>query len=159
RAFLGHDWFKPRGYRHFDVPVGLSFVASASSPAFVAKHSWLPLIHYVKRVKRYKAKDGKTVYKDRDIMFASHRDACILAKYAHEVGNLLDRHYRLSKLSDHVIAYRRLGQANYDFAARAYRFAKEHQPCVILCFDITGFFDHLDHGILKDRLKRLLGVK
>jgi hypothetical protein len=31
-------------------------------------------------------------------------------------------------------------------------------PCVVLCFDITGFFDHLQHGILKDRLKRLLGV-
>jgi hypothetical protein len=32
-------------------------------------------------------------------------------------------------------------------------------PCTILCFDITGFFDHLDHRILKERLKRILGAK
>lgn len=79
---LGNDWFKPRGYRHFDAPVGASYADMVCDPTFVAKHSWLPLIHYVKRIKRYKAKDGKTAYKDRDIMFASHRDACILAKYA-----------------------------------------------------------------------------
>lgn len=156
---MGHEWFKRRGYRHFDAPVGLSFAALAENPAFVVKHSWLPLIHYVKRIKRYKKDDGKTVYKDRDIMFASHRDACILAKYAYEAGKLLDQHYEKTKLGDHVIAYRKLGLANYDFSAKAYRFAQDHQPCVVLCFDITGFFDNLDHAVLKDRLKRLLGVK
>lgn len=156
---MGHEWFKKRGYRHFDVSVGRSFVALACDPALVAKHSWLPLIHYVKRVKRYKPKDEKTVYKDRDIMFASHRDACILTKYAYEIGKLLDRHYEQAKLDDHVIAYRKLGQANYHFSAKAYRFVQDHKPCIVLCFDITGFFDNLDHAILKNRLKRLLGVK
>lgn len=29
---------------------------------------------------------------------------------------------------------------------------------MVLCFDITGFFDNLDHAILKRRLKELLGV-
>lgn len=156
--YLGHEWFKTRGYRHFDAPVGPSYAAKVDSSKFVAKHSWLPLIHYVKRVKRYKAKDGKTVYKDRDIMFASHRDACILAKYAFDLSVLLDQHYIKSALSNHVIAYRKLGRGNYDFSADAYRFAQKHEPCVVLCFDITGFFDNLDHTILKNRLKRLLGV-
>jgi hypothetical protein len=155
---LGHNWFKTRGYRHFDAPVGPSYAATVGDPKFVAKHSWLPLIHYVKRVKRYKKKDGKTVYKDRDIMFASHRDACILAKYAFEIGGILDRHYEKSGLSRHVIAYRKLGRANYDFSADAFRFAQKHEPCVVLCFDITGFFDNLNHSILKNRLKHLLGV-
>ncbi|MFV0799298.1 reverse transcriptase domain-containing protein [Brucella sp. MAB-22] len=155
---MGHEWFKTRGYRHFDAPVGPSYAAKVDSSKFVAKHSWLPLIHYVKRVKRYKAKDGKTVYKDRDIMFASHRDACILAKYAFDLSVLLDQHYIKSALSNHVIAYRKLGRGNYDFSADAYRFAQKHEPCVVLCFDITGFFDNLDHTILKNRLKRLLGV-
>lgn len=90
-------------------------------------------------------------------MFASHRDASILTKYAYEVCNLLDRHYEQKRLDDHVIAYRKLGQANYDFSAKAYRFVQDHKPCVVLCFDITGFFDNLDHAILKNRLKRLLG--
>lgn len=155
---LGYDWFRPRGYRHFDAPVGVSYVDAVCDPKFVAKHSWLPLIHYVKRVKRYKGGDGKTIYKDRDIMFASHRDACILSKYASDVVTLLDRHYEQFGLSDHVIAYRKLGRGNYNFSADAYRFAQDHQPCVVLCFDITGFFDNLNHAILKGRLKRLLAV-
>ncbi|WP_336800102.1 reverse transcriptase domain-containing protein [Kaistia sp. MMO-174] len=155
---MRHDWFKTRGYRHFDAPVSISYTQKASDPAFVAKHSWLPLIHYTKRIKRYKSKDGKTVYKDRPIMFASHRDSCILAKYAFDIGTFLDECYRKIGLSDHVIAYRRLGRANYNFASDAYRYAEAHQPCVVLCFDITGFFDNLDHAILKNRLKGLLGV-
>jgi len=57
--------------------------------AFVAKHAWLPLIHYIKRTKRYKASKGKTVFKDRPIMYASHRDACILSKYAWELTTAL----------------------------------------------------------------------
>lgn len=124
----------------------------------MAKHSWLPLIHYTKRVKRYKPNNGKTEYKDRPIMFASHRDACILSKYAADINENLDEHYKSMGLHDSVIAYRRLGRANYDFSADAFRFAMGCDRCVILCFDITGFFDNLDHTILKDRLKRLLGV-
>jgi RNA-directed DNA polymerase len=164
---LSYPWFKKRGYRHFDAAVGETYAHKICDPTVVAKHSWLPLIHYVKTVKRYKPKtasDGKTrlkgetVTKPRDIMFASHRDSCILAKYAFELGELLDKHYVQTGLDKTVIAYRKLGRANYHFSADAYRYAKDHMPCVVLCFDITGFFDNLDHKILKDRLKRLLGV-
>ncbi len=155
---MKHKWFRPRGYKHFDAPVGEAFAENACDPNFVERHAWSPLIHYVKRVKRYKPTSGKTKYKDRPIMFASHRDACILAKYAADIGDRLDTHYRSNGLHRNVIAYRRLGRANYHFSADAYRFAKERGECVILCFDITGFFDNLDHAILKDRLTRLLGV-
>ena len=164
---MQHTWFRPRGYKHFDAPVGEAFAKNACDPNFVERHVWSPLIHYVKRVKRYKPKrsdDGKTrligetVFKSRDIMFASHRDACILAKYAWDISEKLDAHYKSSGLHRNVIAYRRLGRANYHFSADAYRFAKERGECVILCFDITGFFDKINHAILKDRLKRLLGV-
>jgi hypothetical protein len=163
---MNPEWFKRRGYKHFDVPVGIAFAKKACDPLFVAKHSWLPLIHYIKRVKRYKtdkggkkkAKPGKTVFKDRPIMYASHRDACILAKYAFELSALLNKHYVAAGLASNVIAYRKLGKSNADFAAEVYQFVKDNAPCVVLCFDITGFFDHLDHAILKDRLKRILGV-
>ncbi len=155
---MKHEWFRPRGYKHFDAPVGEAFAEKACDPAFVASHAWSPLIHYVKRVKRYKPKAGRTEYKNRPIMFASHRDACILAKYAADLSRLLDAHYKESGLDRHVIAYRKLGRANYHFSADAQRFAKKQGECAILCFDITGFFDNLDHAILKNRLKRVLGV-
>ena len=91
-------------------------------------------------------------------MYASHRDACILSKFASDLTRRLDDFYEREGLGTNVIGYRRLGKSNYDFSADAYRFAKAHSPCVVLCFDITGFFDHLDHRLLKARLKRLLGV-
>jgi RNA-directed DNA polymerase len=87
------DWFRPRSYRHLDAPVGSSFATKVLNPTFVAQHPWSPLISYVKRQKRYKPKDRKTVFKDRPIMFASHRDACILSRYATEVSDRLDEAY------------------------------------------------------------------
>ncbi len=151
-------WFSKRGYKHFDAPVGEAFAQKLEAGASIATHSWSPLIHYVKRVKRYRPRDGQTVFKDRPIMYASHRDACILSKFAFDITRKLDDFYEREGLTTHVIGYRRLGKSNYDFSADAYRFAKANSPCVILCFDITGFFDHLDHRLLKERLKRLLGV-
>ncbi|MGY0571494.1 reverse transcriptase domain-containing protein [Bradyrhizobium sp. RDM12] len=152
------DWFRPRGYRHFDAQVGASFAERISQPEAVERHSWLPLIHYEKRTKRYKPKDGKTAFKLRPIMYASHRDACILSKYAWDLSRRLDEHYEKSKLGRHVIAYRKLGKSNYHFSADALQFARSSSKCVVLCYDVGGFFDHLDHRILKDRLKRILQV-
>jgi RNA-directed DNA polymerase len=151
-------WFRSSGYKHLDVPIGKSFADATQNPSFVAAHSWLPLIKYTKRVKRYKPKAGKTVFKERQIMYASHRDACILRRFASRLTQLLDDYYVANGLDTVVIAYRKLGKANYDFSADAFRFVKKAMPCIVLCFDIEGFFDHLDHGILKDRLKRILKV-
>lgn len=156
---MAFEWFRPRGYRHFDAPVGIKYAEGVCNPLFVKAHSWLPLIHYVKSEKRYKAKENKTIYKHRDIMYSSHRDACILSKYASEINSALDVVYDELGLTTNVIAYRRLGRSNYNFSADAYRFAVSNKPCVVLCFDVTGFFDSLDHAILKTRLKDILDVK
>jgi RNA-directed DNA polymerase len=152
-------WFRSGGYKHLDVPIGGEFAEKTAHPDFVAAHSWLPLLKYIKRTKRYKPKSGKTLFKERPIMYASHRDACIFKRYALRLSELLDKHYVTNDLDSTVIAYRKLGKANYDFSADAFRFAKKMMPCTVLCFDITGFFDNLDHRILKGRLKRILDVK
>lgn len=114
------DWFKSRGYRHFDLPVGEKFAGKVMDPGFVLKHSFLPLLHYTKSEKRYKKcpKTGtRTITsKDRPIKYASHRDACILSFYAREMNKLLDAHYDAAGLSDSVLAYRALGRGNYDFS-------------------------------------------
>ena len=151
-------WFVKRGYKHFDARVGEAFAQQLEAGESIHAHSWSPLISYVKRVKRYKPVDGRTVYKERPIMYASHRDACILSKFSSDLARILDDFYEREGLATNVIGYRRLGKSNYDFSSDAYRFATNHSPCVILCFDVTGFFDHLDHRLLKERLKRLLGV-
>lgn len=152
-------WFNKRGYKHLDVPTEEEFALRIDDDSYPVKsHAWSPLLRYIKRVKRYKPMAAQTIYKERDIMYASHRDACILSKYAANLTSILDDLYEAEGLAGSVIGYRRLGKSNYDFSADAYRFAKEHGPCVVLCFDVTGFFDNLDHYLLKKRLKALLNV-
>lgn len=158
------EWFKRRPYRHFDKPVCETFAKRAMDPSFVGGPNYQPdpLLHYLKQEKRYKhcSKAGRRVLKtkDRPIKYASHRDACVLSKYSHDLAQRLDAHYESAALSDKVIAYRALGKGNYHFAAEALAFAKANGPVTILAFDVTGFFDNLDHRLLKARLKRILDV-
>ena len=156
------SWLKPRRYRHFDLPVNEAFAHTAMSPARVSRHAFSPLIHYTKTETRYK-KCHKTgaryiIQKERPIKYASHRDSCILSYYAYQINQIIDFKYEKMGISDSVIAYRALARGNYDFAAEAMAYAVNEAPVVILAFDITNFFDHLDHGLLKRRLKFLLGV-
>jgi RNA-directed DNA polymerase len=154
------SWFKPRHYKHFDVPIGSDW-ATALTPEHVSAHSWSPLLHWIKETPRYRLNDQGVMelkVKPRDIMHASHRDACILAKYSHELTSRLDTWYGANGLDDAVIAYRSLGQSNYHFAAAAQAYVREHQSVEAMCFDVTGFFDNIDHKRLKRRLKWLLGV-
>lgn len=156
-SILKPNWFKERKYKHFDVPVCLAFAARIT-PSFVISHPFSPFIYYVKEEKRYKKKENKTIIKQRPIMYASHRDACILSYYANDLGERLNNFYEEQGIGDNVIAYRALKKGNYDFAAEAYDFAKKNSPVTILAFDVTGFFDNLDHALLKERLKRILKV-
>ena len=155
-------WFKRRNYRHFDLPVNETFAKKVTSPEFVSRHSFSPLLHYAKIERRYKrcANTGTRTIKEkkRPIKYASHRDSCILSYYAHLLNETLDAYYEESAIGDSVIAYRSLGKANYNFAAEALSFAKSNSPVTILAFDVTGFFDNLDHDLLKQRFKAILGV-
>ena len=151
------SWFKPRKYRHFDVPIGSEW-ATALTPDQVVAHPWSPLLHWVKETPRYRPLDGKTVVKERDIMHASHRDACILSKYSHELTGRLDAWYAANELHEAVIAYRSLRKSNYHFASTAQAYVRDHDSVEAMCFDVTGFFDNIDHKRLKQRLKWLLAV-
>ncbi len=152
------SWFKRRTYRHLDVPVGLGFAKELDAAADAGAHSFLPLIRYERFTKRYRPKKNKTEEKPRTIMYPSHRDGCVLARYAHDLGQILEAKYYTGPLSACVIAYRKLGKANYDFAREVIDAAKAMAPCTVLCFDVTKFFDTLDHALLKRRLKEALGV-
>ena len=156
------EWFKRRNYRHFDLPVNEAFAQQATRPEFVSRHSFSPLIHYTKIEKRYKkcAKTGvRTIEeKTRPIKYASHRDASILSYYAYRLNKLLGNYYDVNGITESVIAYRSLGKANYDFAAEVLSFAKTHSPVTILAFDVSGFFDNLNHDLLKQRFSTILEV-
>lgn len=76
--------------------------------------------------------------------------------YSHQLGSALERFYEQNDLSSNVIAYRKLKKANYHFAAEAWLFAQKNMPVCIQAFDISNFFDTLDHAILKEHIKDVL---
>jgi hypothetical protein len=147
------------------VPVGVSFAENVANAGFASQHSFSPHISYFKEEKRYRLTDPKKPHlgrkiklKKREIMYASHRDACILGCYSAQLGQHLEKRYTALGLSENIIAYRALGKANYHFSAEALRYAQSNAPCMVLAYDVSGFFDNLDHSILKRRLKDTLGV-
>lgn len=159
---MAPEWFKKRSYRHFDDPVKESPIDLLVEPSNVAQHAFLPLIRYTKSERRYKLDSmtrlRKIKSKDRPICYASHKDACIYTYYAFQLNEMLEKKYRREETSDHALAYRKGLGANYNFASDAYVFACDNSPVTIMAFDVEGFFDNLDHSILKSRLKSTLGV-
>lgn len=151
------DWFRPRSYKHFDLPVSDEFKTKVvTDPNFVSQHAFSPLIHNDMNTRRYNPEIKKTRLKKRPIKYDSHRDSCIYSYYSYQLTTILDDYYRDNGLNDNVIAYRKLGKSNADFANEVFVHANRNSPVCILAFDVEGFFDNLDHKQLKCRIKRVL---
>lgn len=155
------SWFKTRNYQHLDNPVGVSFAEQVTTSRFASRHSFSPFIRFWKTTKRYKkvpeTNDRRISCKKRPIMYASHRDSCVFRYFAYRWNQKLESYYQQSHFNSCVIGYRKLGKANYDFAAEAYDFAAETRGSIILTFDFSDFFGSLDHAHLKQKLKQVLG--
>ncbi len=61
-------------------------------------------------------------------------------------------------LDDSILAFRKLNKSNIDFARIAFDSIQKRSNCTVLGLDISKFFDHIDHKILKDMWCKVLGV-
>ena len=147
-----NQWFRSRGYLHFDAPIKLSKASKiVSSPENVSKHAFLPLISYsIESFKVHPNADGKIVKKpkSRPVSYASHIDSHIYSYYAEKLSQPYERDLASLSLNDSVLAFRALSKSNIDFANDAFEKIKEHGNCTAIAMDISGFFDNLDHDIL-----------
>ncbi|REL37899.1 hypothetical protein DYD21_08960 [Rhodohalobacter sp. SW132] len=148
-----------RRYLHFDRKINFNSFANSlkkflSDPDKVSSKSFYPFIKQVIQTPRYKVinrqnNEREMDAKEREIYYASHFDSLVYSYYS----ILLDRKYEEliseQNISDSVTAYRKLGKNNVDFAKEAFDYIKNKGECVAIAFDITGFFDNLDHKILK----------
>jgi RNA-directed DNA polymerase len=159
-----------KGYLHFDrriwLPDHLDSIRSlVSNPDRVAKNPYYPFVRWVMKTPRYKKvkdKEGneirKLTLKERPIAFASHRDSLIYAFYAHALTEEYEHYIKAQGFAESVLAYRSdLGLSNVDFAREVFRHIQERGPCSAIALDVTGFFDNLDHGILKDHWCQMIG--
>lgn len=155
-----NQWFRSRGYLHFDSPVKLRKACQiVKSPLNVAQHAFFPLIKYnIQSLKISIDIDGNVQkkIKTRPISYASHIDSHIYSYYAGLLSDLYEKALSESQLEESVLAFRSLGKSNIDFANIAFEKIKAHGDCTAIAMDISGFFDNLNHEILKSMWCKLL---
>ncbi len=168
------DWFRRRNYPHFDREVSPSTARRiVHSPERVAHHAFFPLIKRENRSRHYKRNSdgdglakakGKVTVKRRPICYAAHLDAHIYSYYAQYLRIKYEEALSEKGLTDYPLAYRKIkdkdgnGKCNIHFARDVFKFIQSRNVCIALALDISGFFDNLNHELLKDQWARVLGT-
>lgn len=165
---LDSNKYKTKTYLHFDHRVKIENAENyVTNPKRIARHSFLPFIHYVDSFEKYIGennleKNSRPIKeKKRKIMYAGHWDNFIYKFYADELLNPKYNNYCFNmNIDDCVTAYRnnKKGQSNIDFAAEVINSIVQFEEAYILVGDFTHFFDSLQHSLLKQRLASVLDV-
>ncbi|GAB2319493.1 reverse transcriptase/maturase family protein [Alkalibacterium sp. s-m-22] len=154
-----------KGYFHFDYPEHISKVESyVKNPNKIALHSFFPLIGYKQEREKYTVNiseytDGRP-YKpaSRPIKYAGHLDGYIYKYYANQLNCFYNEWASENGIDDSSIAYRgnKNGKSNIDFAAEVINYIAKQEEAYILVGDFKGYFDSLNHHLLKKRIKEVL---
>lgn len=155
------DWYRRRGYLHFDTPIGREAAnALVSNPERVKTHSFYPLINFqitTNKVKWDKSKSKLVATpKNRSIRYAAHLDSHIYSYYCEKLSELYERYLKDCSYESSVLAFRKLNKSNIDFAADAFSEIKAMGNVDAIALDISDFFGSLDHGILKKSWAKIL---
>ncbi len=159
RSNQSEKWLKVRGYLHFD---------NKESPAFARKyvqerkkieiHSFLPFLAYKKITPRYRSKDRMTEPKKRLILYAGHLDSHIYAWYSYQLSQHYEQMLQGQIFDECVLAYRNLGKCNIHFSKEVFDEICQRAPCTALAFDISSFFDNIEHKRLKHAWCDVIGA-
>lgn len=153
---------RKRKYPHFDPHISFQKQKSFFKNYFsvsknVAKHAFYPFINFVIETPRYKktGKDskGKAIrelqMKPRPIAYASHFDAYIYSWFSTLLTSKYEKKLAGWDIENEVLAYLEKDLSNIEFAHEVFENIKERGECVAFAFDISSFFDGLDHEHLK----------
>lgn len=156
---------RKRNYLHFDRKIsfvkvkGILFEKLRYGQNIVSR-SFYPFISVKIKTPRYKYNSdlNKRVLttKDRNIFFAAHFDSLIYSLYSTILTYHYERYISKKDFSNSIIAYRSLKKCNIDFAKEVFDFVKHKGNCVVLAFDISKFFDNLDHKILLGKWLKII---
>lgn len=148
-----------RKYLHFDQKTSISNAKRfITNPTEIARHYFYPFIKNDIETKRFK-KDKKTgerkfETKVRPIMYASHVDSLIYSFYNVQLNSKYEEKLLGTLYQSSVLAYRKLGKSNIEFAFEVFQEIKQMGECVVLAFDVSKFFDTLGTWLVfSNRLK------
>ena len=153
---------KERKYKHFDLPLDVAEreqvidFSKAGEP-----HRFLPLLGFTDEARRY-VRNASGVHeikiKERPIRFAGHADAAFLQAYAGHLNGFYEQALVQDGTAGSVLAYRKGGGTNIHHAKALFDEIRSRGDCTVFAMDISGFFDCLDHLMLRDEVGGLLGV-
>lgn len=157
------DWFRQRNRVHFDRPLSRADATRLVSVQIaVSKHSFLPLISFKKKERRYRRQKGveKPVVstKIRELAYPSNRDGYVFSFYAERLNALYEAELAARGLTNSVIGYRK-GSSNIIRALEAFTEIQTRGNCAAISLDIKGFFDNISHDVLKRCWSFLLGAE
>lgn len=160
--FIEPTLSKERRYQHFDLPLPeVDRKLSIDFSDEIKPHRFLPLLGFTAEARRY-VRDGTGVrrvkVKQRPIRFAGHADAAYLQAYSGHLNDFYEQALSKDGTTGSVLAYRKGGGTNIHHAKSLFDEISERGNCSVFAMDISGFFDCLDHTLLRDEIAGLLGV-
>jgi RNA-directed DNA polymerase len=162
---------KQRNYQHVDDSLNLDtesvFQRVVSVITDIKNHQFLPFIKRDEVQIRFRRNAlGKTERKRkvRPIMYASHLDSHIYSYFNFLLSIKYEQYLIDFDIDENVIAYRRVkidgsdkGKSNVHFAKEIFDYIKEKDECVVVTQDIEGFFENLNHKLLKESICKISG--
>ncbi|MBQ3280063.1 hypothetical protein IJG92_00120 [Candidatus Saccharibacteria bacterium] len=158
-------------YKHFDSKVSKSDYAINGkyrkdlyfSNKLNSLKFW-PLIRIDQKKRRYsKDLEGKLEIKqkNRSIMYPAHRDSCIMSFYAFVLRKNYEYKLKNSTLNDSILGYRKIpiaakskrNKSNINFANDLFKSLQTLNGYTVLCIDIKGFFDSINHSVLRKAIE------
>ncbi len=160
-----------------------------TNPEKIAKHSFLPFIHKKSKVKKfrksYSKDDGTAIMsqlsekkvlrnpskKERELFYASHMDSLIFSYYAMLLSDAYEDKIKENGIDEVVTAYRSVpinpskidgsNKCNIDFANDIFKYILNYkeEEFTVIAFDISSFFDKLNHKKLREVWADVLGVE
>lgn len=108
--------------------------------------------------------------KARELFYASHLDSLVFSYYAYILAGAYEKKINepIYNLSEVVNAYRSIpvdpskedgpNKCNIDFANDAFEFIRHYKEdqFVVIAFDISSFFDNLNHKLLREKWAEVL---
>lgn len=154
----------------------------------IATHQFHPFIHKKNKVRKFRReycketgelistlKNGKKIVrnasepKERELYYAGHLDALVYSYYAESLSKEYEKILLQRNLTDVVTAYRKIEiktglkkhKSNIDFAVDVFKSIKDYPQdnFIVIAFDIKGFFDNLNHKLLREKWKTVLGLE
>jgi len=163
--------FSLKTYAHFDpffdFPTRkneIKEIVDNTTSKSTSTHSFLPFVKILTKTPRFRYLEDVGDYglntKIRPISYASHKDSYIYGFYSFALNELYQDYIKRKGFDDCVLAYRTdlNGKCNIQFAKEVIDEIKKRGECTAIALDIKGYFDHIDHDILKEKWCKVLGL-